>query len=167
MLDILLELLLRKAQAVGNAADAALVIIAAQKLETLHYPAIGSQSLLIVLFCNGLFQRLLALTQLDDILKGPLEFLEESAIAKVCLLLHIANSGISIKSDGTPVAFFQSHQAAHEGGLARAIWPHEAHLVPPGNLEIHITKKFIYAKGLLEALYLEHAQLLFSCYLVL
>ena len=140
VLDIFLELILCEAQAVGNAADTALIVVATQELETLHHAAIGSHSLLIVLFRNGLLQRFLALTQLDDVLKGPLEFLEEGAIAEVCLLLHIADGSIGIKSDGTPVAFFQPHQAAHEGGLACAVRPHEAHLVPSGNLEIHIAE---------------------------
>ena len=151
--DILLEVLFGETEAKGHAADAALVIVAAEQFEALDDLAVSLHRLFRMVDGNLLLERLLALAERNDIIKGAQEFLVERASAEVGLLLDIADGRGLVELDRTAVRLFLTEQAAHECRLAGAIRPDKADLIAARDLETDIVEELIDAERFLEPRY--------------
>ena len=146
MRDVLLKVLLCEAEAEGHAADAALVVVAAEQFEALDDLAVGAHRLLCVVDGNLLLERLLALAERDDIVKGAQELLVERPCAEVGLLLDIADSRRLIELYRAAVILLLAEQAAHERRLAGTICPDKADLVAARDLETDIVEELVDAE---------------------
>ena len=146
MRDVLLKVLLREAEAEGHAADAALVVVAAEQFKALDDLAVGAHRLLCVVDGNLLLERLLALAERDDIVKGAQELLVERPCAEVGLLLDIADSRRLIELYRAAVILLLAEQAAHERRLAGTICPDKADLVAARDLETDIVEELVDAE---------------------
>ena len=102
---------------------------------------------------NLLLERLLALAERDDIIKGAQEFLVERASTEVGLLLDIADGRGLVELDRTAVRLFLTEQAAHECRLAGTIRPDKADLIAARDLETDIVEELIDAERFLEPRY--------------
>ena len=153
MRDVLREILFRKAKAESHAADAAFVIIAAEHFKALHDFAVSFHRLFVMVDSNLLLEFLLAFAEGNDIIKRTQKFLIKRAIAKIRLLLYIADSRGLVKLHRAAVIFFLPQKTAHERRLARAICADKADFIPACHFKIDIMKEFINAKSLLEPCY--------------
>ena len=81
----------------GDAPDAALIIIAFEALKLLDHLAVSLHRLFIMIYGDLFLQCPLALAEFDDIIKGPAELIIECPLAKICLLLDIADRIGTIK----------------------------------------------------------------------
>ena len=93
-----------------------------------------------------LLERLLALAERDDIVKGAQELLVERPCAEVGLLLDIADSRRLIELYRAAVILLLAEQAAHERRLAGTICPDKADLVAARDLETDIVEELVDAE---------------------
>ena len=152
MLDVFLEIFFREAEAIGDAAQAALVVVAAEDFKAVHDAAVVIEQCrarfpfrafrLHALFELGLFR-----AERTDVVKGVLELLVKRAAREVGRLLDIANRVIAVPLDTARVVLFLPHEDLHERRLARAIRADKADLVPARDLERDVLEKFVHTKG--------------------
>ena len=146
MIDVFLEILLRKAESERHAAQTALEIVAAEALEAVERTAVRRERLLVLRALQLLLERRLFRAERDDIVKGRAELLVERAAVERRRLLNVADRVVRIPADLPRVDLLLPHETAHERRLARAVRADEADLVPARDLETHIAKELVDAE---------------------
>ena len=146
MLDVLREIRLGKAEAERDAAQAALVVVAAEALEAVERAAVRRERLLVLRALQLLLERRLFRAERDDIVKGRAELLVERAAVERRRLLDVADRVVRLPADLARVVLLLPHEAAHERRLARAVRADEADLVTARDLEAHIAKELVDAE---------------------
>jgi len=153
MLDVFLEIVLREAEAVRDAAQAALIVVAAEDFEAVHDAAVVIEQCRALLAfrafrLHALFELGLLRAERADVVERVLELFVERAAREVGRLLDVADRIVAVPLDVARVVFFLPHEDLHERRLARAIRADKADLVAARDLERDVREKLVYTKGL-------------------